>query len=126
MDNNILDNHLAQKNLKQILSDIKKAGYRNSFMHKKGYIISKKSGSAKIRIVLDKDGQSVVSIVPLGAKEVVLNTIFLIVFIVLGGIFLILAIAYILTSTVSFFVSLPKSRKFKTEIENILRLSPSK
>ena len=42
MENNTLDNHLAKKNLKQIFSDIIKAGYRNSILHQKGYIIAKK------------------------------------------------------------------------------------
>ncbi|BDS11453.1 hypothetical protein [Aureispira anguillae] len=121
MDNNTLDNHLVKKSLKQIFSDVRKAGYRNSVLYQKGYIIAKKSTLVKVRIVLDENENAVVSTVPLGIKEILFNLFLLIIFVLLGGIFFIVAIGYVLISSVSFLVSLPKVREFKTEIEGIIR-----
>lgn len=126
MSTNILDNHLVKKNLKQLLLDVQKAGYQNSYMYKKGYIIVNKNSLVKVRIALDKDGQSVVSTVPLGAKEILFNIALLMIFLLIGGFFVVLAIGYVLVSGIAFLISLPKSREFKTEIENIISLSPPK
>lgn len=126
MKNDTLDNHLAKKNLKQIFSDIIKAGYRNSILHQKGYIIAKKKNLVKVRIVLDEQENSIVSTMPIGTNEIIFNIIFLIIFTIFGGLFLFLAIGYLLISTISFLVALPKSREFKIEIENIIGASPEK
>ena len=123
MDNHTLDNHLTKKNLRKLVLEIKKAGYRNSFMHKDGYIITKKSSLAKVRVFLDEQGNAVVSTIPIGSKEVVFNIIILTIFTFLGGIFLFAALLYSLIGSITFIISLPKSRDYKTVIERIIRLS---
>lgn len=120
MDNNTLDNRLAKKDLRQIFSDIRKAGYQNSLLHQKGYIIAKKTNLVKVRIVLDKDENSLVTIMYPGIGDIVFSIFILIIFAVLGGVFLLGFIGYVLVRGISFLVSIPKSREFKTEIENII------
>lgn len=121
MDNNTLDTHLVKKDIKQIYADLKKAGYRHSFLHTKGYVIVKKTNLVKVRVVLDQQKNAAVTIMPLGIKEIIFNIFILLIFIILGGLFLIIALGYVLISGISFLVYLPKMRAFKTEIENAIR-----
>lgn len=121
MDNNTLDTHLVKKNIKQIFSDLKTAGYRHSFLHQKGYVIVKKTNIIKVRVILDQQKNATVTIMPLGIKEIILNILILLIFAILGGLFLILALGYVLISSISFLIYLPKMRAFKAEIENVIR-----
>lgn len=121
MTDNTLDNHLAKKNLKQIFADIKKAGYLNSFMHQKGYIITKKTNQVKVRVTLDKDGSPLVTTMSIGVGELIFSILILIVFVALGGILLLAFMGYVLVRSISFLIALPKSREFKAEIEHIIR-----
>lgn len=121
MHNDSLDDNLIKKDLKHIFSDITKAGYSNSVLHTKGYIIAKKTNLIRVRIVLDQYENAVISIVPIGLKEIIFNIFFLLLFVLIGGLFLIIAIGYILISTISFLIFLPKIRAFKTEIEHIIK-----
>ena len=119
MDNNTLDNHLATKDLKQIFSDIQKAGYYNSYMHKKGYIIVKKTKLIKLRIAFDKYGNSPVTIIYPEIVEILFSIFLFLACAALGGIVLVGAIVYIFVRLILFLISLPTSRAFKTEIEHI-------
>lgn len=118
---NISSNNLSSKdNLKKILSSIQQKGYRNSFLHKDGYIVIKQGTLVKVRIFIDDKGHPAVSTIPIGAKEIGINIIVAIILLMIGGFLVVALFIYLVISIILYFLSLPKSQKLKAEMEEII------
>lgn len=120
MDTNTLDNHLAKKDLKQVFAAIRNAGYKNSILYQKGYIVAKKTNLVKVRVVLDEYGNPLVTLMYPQGRDILIGIFIFLVFAILGGFLLLGFIVYILYRATTFLVSMSKCREFKAEIEQII------